>query len=152
LGVLSADQARTELELSQIMVATSDRNEGWGAVINEGMASGCAVVASHLMGSVPYLINDGENGLVFESGNADDLYEKVEYLLTNQDVCRNLSTNAYNTVSENWNGKTAAEKLCEVFRAYLNGNTAFAYDSGICSHAQRYSDHWFKRLHKEKDN
>ena len=144
-GVLGVDQARKELEKSQIMIATSDRNEGWGAVVNEGMSGGCAVVASHLMGSVPYLIKHGENGLIFESGNADDLFRKVKDLLTNNELCGKLSQNAYNTISEEWNGRVAAERLAELFRRYQIGQTAFSYKSGICSHTKRFSDRWIKR-------
>ena len=36
--------------------------EGWGAVVNEAMNSGCAVVADHMIGAAPWLIRQGENG------------------------------------------------------------------------------------------
>lgn len=143
LGSLPAEQVRAEMEKAQIMIATSDHNEGWGAVINEGMASGCAVVASHLMGSVPYLIEDGKNGRVFESGNIDDLFEKVRQLLVNPKECETLGRNAYDTISHMWNGKNAAERLAELMRRYHNGETDFAYQDGICSHAECLKNNWF---------
>ena len=34
-----------------------------------------------ILGSVPFLIQDGINGLVYPSGDIDALYEKVKYLL-----------------------------------------------------------------------
>lgn len=144
LGVLNTEQTRREMERSQIMISTSDHNEGWGAVINEGMSSGCAMVASHLMGSVPYLIKDGINGYVFESGNLDDLYIKVKTLLEDRDLCDNYAENAYSTISEKWNGKVAAERLAELFRNYKSGKTDFAFESDICSHAERMSNNWLK--------
>lgn len=63
LGAMKPEQVREHMEQSEVFIFTSDRNEGWGAVLNEAMNSGCAVVASHAIGSVPFLINDGENGL-----------------------------------------------------------------------------------------
>ena len=145
LGVLNTEQTRFEMERSQIMISTSDHNEGWGAVINEGMASGCVMVASHLMGSVPYLINDGVNGLVFESGNLDDLYINVKSLLEDRKLCDKYAENAYRTISEKWNGKVAAGRLAELFRQYKSGNTDFAFESDICSHAERLSNNWLQQ-------
>ena len=49
------------MEKSEIFLFTSDKGEGWGAVLNESMNSACAVVASHAIGSVPFLLKDGEN-------------------------------------------------------------------------------------------
>lgn len=145
LGVLDSKQTRLEMERSQIMISTSDHNEGWGAVVNEGMASGCAMVASHLMGSVPYLIKDGINGYVFESGNLDDLYIKVKTLLEDRDLSEKYAKNAYNTISVKWNGKVAAERLAELFRQFKSGNTDYAFESDVCSHAERMTNSWLNK-------
>lgn len=144
LGVLNTEQTRREMERSQIMISTSDHNEGWGAVINEGMSSACTMVASHLMGSVPYLIKDGVNGRIFESENLADLYIKVKALLEDRELCYKYAENAYSTISEKWNGIVAAERLAELFRQYKSGNMDFAFESDICSHAERLSNNWLK--------
>ena len=44
------------MEESEIYLVTSDRKEGWGAVVNEAMNSGCAVVADHMIGAAPWMI------------------------------------------------------------------------------------------------
>ena len=67
LGAMSPDEVRKHMEQANIFLFTSDRNEGWGAVLNEAMNSGCAVVASHAIGSVPYLIKNGNNGYIYEN-------------------------------------------------------------------------------------
>ena len=69
LGAMSPDEVRAYMERADVFLFTSDFNEGWGAVLNESMNSGCAVVASHAIGSVPFLIKDGVNGLIYENGN-----------------------------------------------------------------------------------
>ena len=61
LGELTHDETIELMRDSEIFLATSNRMEGWGATVNEAMASGCCVVASDAMGSVPYLIEDGLN-------------------------------------------------------------------------------------------
>lgn len=110
---LKPEEVRKKMCTSHIYIATSDQREGWGAVINEAMNSGCAVVASKAMGAVPYLIKDGVNGLAFKSGNSNELYEKVVSLLDNPQKAFELGTEAYNTITTLWNAKTAAQRLYE---------------------------------------
>ena len=78
---MKPEQVREYMEKSEIHIFTSDRNEGWGAVLNESMNSACVPVANKAIGSVPYLINDGNNGFMYKDEN--ELYEKVKYLLNN---------------------------------------------------------------------
>lgn len=144
LGVLSTDKARDEMEKATIHITTSDHNEGWGAIVNEGMASGCCVVGSHLMGAVPYLIRDKENGFVFESENADDLFLKVKTLLEDRKLCDRISFNAYSSITEEFNGKVCADRLVAVMREYLEGNVSFAFEDGVCSIAKRMKNSWYK--------
>ena len=58
LGTMDPDKVRENMEKAGIYLFTSDKQEGWGAVLNESMNSGCAVVASHLIGSVPFMIKN----------------------------------------------------------------------------------------------
>lgn len=145
-GAVSTDIARDEMEKSEILISTSDHNEGWGAIINEGMASGCAVVGSHLMGSVPYLIKDNENGCIFESENTEDLYKKVKLLLEDNDTCKKLGKNAYRSISNEFNGEKSAERLIELMLNFADGKTDFSFDSGICSYADRMKNNWYKKI------
>ena len=142
-GALSTLQTREEMEKASILVTTSDHNEGWGAIVNEGMSSGCAVVASHLMGSVPFLIKDKENGLVFKSGNIDDFYKKVKKLIENDELREKISKQAYDSIQNEYNGQIAAQRLSMLMREYMNGNESFAFDDGICSIAKHMKNNWY---------
>ncbi len=134
LGTTTPDKVREYMENSQIYLFTSDRQEGWGAVLNESMNSACAVVASGAAGATNFLVRDKENGLVFESGNGDDLYEKVKFLLDNPEKRKEFSKNAYLTISDKWNAQEAAERFIELSGAILRENRAVClYDEGICS-------------------
>ena len=46
-GFRSPEEVRAAMEESEIYLVTSDRKEGWGAVVNEAMNSGCAGVADY---------------------------------------------------------------------------------------------------------
>ena len=105
-----------------IFLATSDRNEGWGVVLNEAMSCGCAVIASDMIGSVPYLIEDGVNGLIFKSGNIDALEKKVVYFLENQDSMSEMSQNARVTLKQVWSPDNAVNNLLTLIKA-LKDNT-----------------------------
>lgn len=143
LGSMSPEEVRNQMEASDIFLFTSDKNEGWGAVLNESMNSACAVVASHRIGAVPYLIEDGVNGLIYKDGNLDDLYEKVKWLIERKDVRRDIANRAYLTISKHWNADEAASRLLSLASS-LQNDYSTPYDNGVCSKAPYYSDNWYK--------
>ena len=144
LDSMSPEKVRNYMEESSIFLFTSDRGEGWGAVLNESMNSGCAVVASHEIGSVPFMIKDNENGMIYEDGNNEDLYNKVSFLLDNSYECQRLGTNAYNTMIKLWNPKISARRLVNLSKKLLNNNSVDAYKDGPCSFAGKLKDNWYK--------
>lgn len=133
-GNLPNQEILNEMQKHEIFLFTSDRNEGWGAVLNESMANGCAVVASNLIGSVPFLIKDGENGLIFQSENIESLYQKVKSLLDNTQLRMILSQNAQHTMCKVWNPKNAATRFLQLVEALQKGNDT-PFTDGPCSKA-----------------
>lgn len=144
LGTMKPEQVREHMENSQIFLFTSDRNEGWGAVLNEAMNSACAVVASHAIGSVPFLIYDGANGLIYRDGCIDDLYEKVKTLLDNGEECKRIGIKAYETIINEWNAENAAKKFLELVHWLSTGNESMdCFAEGVCSRAKILKDDWY---------
>ena len=113
-GNLKNDLIIEEMRSHHIFLFTSDRYEGWGAVLNESMSNGCAVIASNEIGAAPYLIENGKNGLVFKSKKLDSLISKTEYLLNNKEVIETLAKNAYITMKEIWSPQIAAKNFIKV--------------------------------------
>ena len=133
-GNLPNQEILSEMRRHQIFLFTSDKNEGWGAVLNESMSNECAVAASNRIGATPFLIKDGENGMIFESENLDSLYSKVKALLDDEDLRKTISHNAYKTMSEMWNPKNAAQRFIELVKTLqMGGDTPFV--DGPCSKA-----------------
>lgn len=136
LGTMTPEQVRAHMEKAEIYLFTSDRHEGWGAVLNEAMNSGCAVVASDAIGSVPYLLCHGQNGIVYHSGDVEELSAKVQLLLSDPKKCRTLGVKAYETMIQSWNAEIAAQRLTELTRQLLDGTKSLKlYDAGPCSKA-----------------
>lgn len=135
-GFLSPEQVREKMLDSQIYLFTSDYQEGWGAVLNEAMNSGCAVVASHAIGAVPFLVQHGKNGLIFESGNLKDLCGQVENLLQNQKEAESLGKVAYQTITEMWNAEKAADRLLTTIKNLQLQEELSFYAEGPCSRAE----------------
>lgn len=147
LGSMSPQDVRKHMERSGVLLFTSDRREGWGAVLNEAMNSCCAVAASHAIGSVPFLIRDNENGCVYESGNTDMLYQKVSYLLQHPEKQAKLGINAYQTIRDEWNAKTAATRLIGLSERLSAGKTDSGFfENGVCSNAGIISGDWENRI------
>lgn len=136
LGAMKASEVRTYMEKADIYLFTSDFNEGWGAVLNESMNSGCAVVASHAIGSVPFLLKDGENGLVYENENQEQLEKQVRRLLDDAEYRVKLGRSAYHTITDLWNADVAAERVIKISEELLRGEKGSApFTDGPCSKA-----------------
>ncbi len=133
-GIMPPEKVRKHMERANIFLFTSDFNEGWGAVLNEAMNSGCAVVASHAIGSAPFLIKNGINGYLYRNGDIENLYVKVKRLAENRVLREDLGCNAYQTIAGEWNAENAAKKLIALFTAKLEGKEYFA-EYGPCSRA-----------------
>jgi len=131
-GNLPNDQLVKVMRNHDILLATSDRNEGWGASVNEGMSSGCVLIGSHLTGSVPFLIEDGKNGLVFKSGSVDSLCEKVLYVLDNPERCKDIAKQAYITMRDIWSPANAANCLLQLIEDIKAGREC-SLNEGPCS-------------------
>ena len=144
LGSMKPEQVREHMEQSEIFLFTSDRNEGWGAVLNESMNSACAVVANCAIGSVPFMLKDGENGYMYKDGDVEDLYNKVKLLLDNNEERRSMARNAYLIMVNEWNAENAARKFVALCEKMLSGEyKPFPYESGVCSKAEILKDNWY---------
>lgn len=136
LGSMSPEKVREHMERAGIYLFTSDRKEGWGAVLNEAMNSGCAVVASLAAGSTPYLIRHEENGLSYPACDADALYAHIKYLLEHSDVQRHMGRAAYHTIVSEWNAEVAAVRFIQLAERILQGEESLdLFQSGPCSKA-----------------
>ncbi len=136
LGNLKPEEVTTHMKDSDIFLFTSNYLEGWGAVVNEAMQCGCAVVASKEAGSVPFLIKDGENGLSYKNGDCDDFKKKVLSLFQEKYKILQFAKNGYDTIEKVWNAKNASMEFVRFCREYIDGAVPRPADIGPMSKAE----------------
>lgn len=145
LGPMSPEKVRLYMEKSEMFLFTSDFNEGWGAVLNEAMNSACAVVASHAIGAVPYLIENRKNGFIYKNGSLSSLTKNVLLAMSDDDTRKAVQTAAYRTICEKWNADVASQRLLSVCRSLLDGKPIPDYTDGPCSAVTVLKNNWFGR-------
>ena len=133
-GSLPNEMILQAMRNSDIFLFTSDKNEGWGAVLNEAMSSRCAVVSSDAVGAAPFLIRDGENGFLFRSERLQSLYEKVIYLLDNSEIRNKVAERGYQDMLHVWSPRSAARNLIQLIDDLEAGREP-TVQQGPCSKA-----------------
>ncbi len=142
LGSMPPEKVRDHMEKANIFLFTSTKREGWGAVLNEAMNSGCVCVTNSVIGAAPYLIKDGENGLLYR--NVFDFYQKVKLLLDHPERWETMSQKAYQSMEREWNVSCAAERFLLSANALLSGETIPEYQNGPMSLAPVIKNNWYK--------
>lgn len=151
LGPMSPNRVRSYMEDANIFVFTSNFEEGWGAVLNEAMNSGCAVVACHAIGSVPFLVENKVNGYIYENGNIKELCDIVKKLCLSKDEQKQLGINAYNTLKKTWNPEKATCNFLKICSSIMEGNDLYM-DEGPMSKANViFQRNMYNKLKKPKE-
>lgn len=143
-GTKTTDELFCEMKKADIFLFTSNFGEGWGAVLNEAMNAGCACVCSHAPGSVPFIIRDGYNALIYPCGNIKIMTLQTKKLILDQTLRREIGKAAYQTIVDSWNYKVAAQRLIEFSENYLSTGSFKDYEDNILSEAALLSNNWFK--------
>jgi len=96
IGEVPHPQIASYFAAADIFVLPS-RQEGLGIVLIEALASGTAIVASRT-GGIPDLINDGENGILVNPENIQDLAQSLSELIQDEGLRNRLSQNGLKSV------------------------------------------------------
>lgn len=82
----------------------------------ESLACGTPVIASNL-GSLPEIVDDGANGLLFEPGNVEELADKMRYLLENPNETIQIGKNARAKMEREYSPELHYQSLMKVYEA-----------------------------------
>lgn len=80
LGSLSGAAVRGEMERARALVVPSLWYENFPRTVVEAFAAGLPVIASRI-GALASIVTDGRTGLLFETGDAQDLAQKLDWAL-----------------------------------------------------------------------
>lgn len=120
-GYTEPERVRDVMEKCHIHLFTSNYLEGWGAVVNEGMNSGCVEVVNEQVGAAPYLIRHGENGLVYPKDRYEKMEEAVLDLFAHWEERKGMGRAAYETIRDVWNAEHAAAELMRFTEELMRG-------------------------------
>jgi glycosyltransferase involved in cell wall biosynthesis len=105
--------------LSRIDIfALPSRSEALSNALMEAMACSCCVIASHVGGN-PELIDDGENGLLFEVDNIGQLAGQLEELLADPVRRSRLGSAASAKMAAQFTYSRAAATMQQIYESVL---------------------------------
>jgi glycosyltransferase involved in cell wall biosynthesis len=104
-----------------VLLLTS-KTEGLGTTILDAFASGVPVVATRA-GGIPEIVEHKVSGLLADVGNARQLSQMVEMLTNNEDLRKNLVSNAKNKVKK-FDYKLTAQKTLSVYNEIAAGRNS----------------------------
>jgi glycosyltransferase involved in cell wall biosynthesis len=89
--------------------------ETWGLAVNEAMASGKAILVSNKAGCATDLVKNGINGYIFESGNLNDIIEKLTVMASNKNGLNIMGKSSYEMIQP-WSFASIVEALSVLLR------------------------------------
>jgi glycosyltransferase involved in cell wall biosynthesis len=131
LGRVSAAERDELFACSDAVVIPSrimpdGRTEGMPLVCLEAMIAGRPVIAARA-GGLGELIDDGENGLLFEPGDDRMLAGKLKLVLNDFDLLKRISANGRQTAAR-YSWAHAGPRFCAIVKSVLKKDEVNTYD------------------------
>lgn len=99
LGFRQRDDIVEYYKKSDIFVFPT-RRDCFGLVITEAMCAGLPVIVSKYAGGAYDLIEEGENGFIIDPYDSVELKEKIEFLLSNANIIKEMGTKSHERVKK----------------------------------------------------
>jgi glycosyltransferase involved in cell wall biosynthesis len=116
LGKVSDEKLPGVYRQADLFVLPSiNKNEAFGLVLLEAMASGVPVIASGLPG-VRKVFENGKQGLLCKPNDIDDLKNKIEEILTNEEKRKEMGKEARILVLEKYSWEKVSKRLNEIIK------------------------------------
>ena len=115
-GFVSEADLPKYYNLAEVVVLPSiDKSEAFGLVLVEAMACGKPVIASDLAG-VRSVIDNGQNGLLCQPQNADDLAAKINYILTKPEQAESFARHGLIKARTRYDWKIIGQTLDLIYK------------------------------------
>jgi glycosyltransferase involved in cell wall biosynthesis len=118
LGRLGFDELRTFYRKARVLVVPSLCFEQFGLVAADAMAMGVPVVASRI-GGLPYVVDDGVTGSLFETGNSEELVQHVRRLWEDPQLCNRMGTAGRQKAMREYTEDTYFKNLMAVYQTAI---------------------------------
>jgi len=114
LGAKSLNETLQLINDSLFVVIPSDCYENFPRVILEAFACGVPVIASN-HGALKDIVEHGKTGLLFKRANSDDLAEKINLLIENPALARELGQSARKKYEANYTIEKNYQTLMNIY-------------------------------------
>ncbi len=130
LGILPRHRCAEIYAAGDVLVLPS-RYDGWGAVINEAMDFGLAVIASDAAGA-SMMVSHGENGFVFSNGNSEELSGYLARLVADPSLAAKMGRASLEQIRM-YHPDQLARRLAALCRGIAGHAPMPSFKEGICS-------------------
>lgn len=119
LGALPMEQVRTEMSAALALVLPSIWYENFPRTLVEALGCGLPVIASRI-GALAELVKDGETGLLFDPGNANDLARKMRWALDNRPAMAAMGRKARQQYEAEFTAERNYQQLIEIYESAIS--------------------------------
>lgn len=102
---------------ADVFVAPSIWDEPLGLVILEAMSCNTPVVVTR-KGGIPLAVKDGQNGFFIKPRNSNDIADKVNKLLENDDLRKKMSIKARKIAEKKFSWKLISQKFENIYQKF----------------------------------
>ena len=114
LGYRSGEELKAIVAGALFVAVPSEWYENSPLTVFEAFAQGKPVVGSNI-GGIPELVSDGESGLIFEPGDAEDFADRILALWNDRGLAMEMGKAARNRVETHFSPAIHYEKMMEIY-------------------------------------
>jgi len=118
-GQLPFSEVQRRLSRSRLLILPSLCFEGFPMTIREAFALGVPVAASRL-GSLPYIVTDQQNGVLFSPGDSHDMFRTLKKLWETPERMSAMAKNARKEFEEKYTSEINHGLLMGIYRSAIS--------------------------------
>jgi len=116
LGKKHGEELKNIIKKSQAVIVPSTWYENSPNVLLESYALGKPVIGANI-GGIPEYVEEGVTGVLYKHDDIEELKEKINYLMTNPHLCKEMGHNARRLTEEVYNPEAHFEKVMKVINS-----------------------------------
>lgn len=93
------------------------RGESWGSVIGEAMACELPVISSDVGKAKEFIGED--RGIILKEETVEELAEKIDYLISNKEIAREMGKKARKKIVENYRWGKTIDETAELYKTVI---------------------------------
>jgi len=118
VGFKSGGELRKLIQNARATIIPSEWYENCPLSVLESFAYGVPVIGARV-GGIPELISHGQNGFLFEMGDADELARQLAELEENDEICRIFAENARKDAEQRFSKQEHINKITDLYNQLM---------------------------------